>query len=527
MLKRIEGLEELQKRLLSNSIQNIDACVDVLLKLSVNQGGSQPESSLIIESLLHLIREHEETFEKILNSLKLKQERLFVVVSQLILRLDHEKQKRIIKPFIDFIASRDSINGAGVSEVFDSLMKLGEQSLSTEIVKESSEHLGSLRTCAILFSVKLCSEFADKSLLTQMTTVLDKSMKGYYAPNHIEIERSLLKYFRRIKDPTSFPRLVSLLKLRLNEYPSEKSDALSEILNSHPYLADDLLDTLYDARNNKELVTELLSIFEKMEKPPSATVLLPKLHIRYWWESQARFYLKNILVKGGESSKPALFEMSQDSEKFEYALECLKEIGVTSEELPNLFGKPPMLKLYNFLHSQSQGKKMPKDLNTLWIEKEELGKNVPGTTNRFEHLFLHIFSSFNLVTLNVAPLKLESVDIVGFFPESLDLLIVGCTTGVLKDDLAKMDALVEKMKAELPDLFDTCTVTPVVVSSKVATISQSDAKYASTQEIVILQDHDIDKLLEMLTTNRETKKMLSFIQSCKGKYVQDSGGYYN
>lgn len=155
----------------------------------------------------------------------------------------------------------------------------------------------------------------------------------------------------------------------------------------------------------------------------------------------------------------------------------------------------------------------------LWIEKGELGRNVPGTTNRLEHLLLHILSAFNFVTLNVAPLKLESVDIIGFHPKTLDLLVIGCTTGVIKDDLSKMDALVNEMEREMPDLFRTCTVTPVVVCSKSAAISPSDTKYSGEQGIAILQDYDIDKLLEMLNTNRESKQVLRYIEECKLRHV--------
>jgi hypothetical protein len=38
------------------------------------------------------------------------------------------------------------------------------------------------------------------------------------------------------------------------------------------------------------------------------------------------------------------------------------------------------------------------------------------------------------VTMNLSPFKLESVDIVCFYPETLDPFIVGCTIGVMKDD---------------------------------------------------------------------------------------------
>jgi len=81
--------------------------------------------------------------------------------------------------------------------------------------------------------------------------------------------------------------------------------------------------------------------------------------------------------------------------------------------------------------------------------QEKTQENIPGPTNWLEHLLLHIFASLNFVTLNVAPLRLQCVDLVCFYPEILDLFIVGCTTEILKDDLAKMDALMRALRRVL------------------------------------------------------------------------------
>jgi len=525
---RINGLEELQKRIKSNSIQDIESSIGILLEMAKKQGHSRPESSIIVDSLLLFNGRYEEAFQTVLNGLKgqdQEEDLLFLVFSNLVLKVDYKKKRRAIRPLVSYLMSRDNVNDIGVEEVYDCLFSLGNEKLSTEIVKETSPYLDRLKICAIVFSVRLCSNFADRRLLPKMLEVLEKSMKGYYNNHHVEIERRLCEYFKRIKDPNSFPCLMKLLKLRYRENPQDKSAAIGEVLDSYPYLIDNMLDMLYDARHNKELVTAILHSFENMEKPPSAMKLLPKIHIKYWWESPARFYVKKILVKGGESSKPALFKMLQDNEKYDYALECLKEIGVSTEELSRLLSEPPMLQVYKFLYSQARSGKLPKDLDALWMEKEKLGENVPGNTDRLEHLLLHIFSSFSFVTLNIAPLKLESVDIICFYPETLHLLVIGCTTGVLKDDLAKMDALINKMEIEMPNLFDICTVTPIIVCSNIAAISPSDAKYSSEQGIAILQNYDIQKLLEMLNTNRQAKRVLEYIEGCKWKY-SDTLGYY-
>jgi hypothetical protein len=114
--------------------------------------------------------------------------------------------------------------------------------------------------------------------------------------------------------------------------------------------------------------------------------------------------------------------------------------------------------------------------------------------------------------VKVDPAGIKGVDIVCFYPETLDLFIVGCTTGIMKDDLAKMDALIRNMKMEMTDLLKKCSITPIVVCSEIAAISPSDAQYAAQNNIAIMQRNDIDTLLEMLNTNRRSREVIEYIQ---------------
>jgi len=528
--RRIRGLEELQRRLQSDSLQDIDLCIDTLLKMSINQGRSMPVSSLIVNCFLLLTTRHENAFQKILKNLKGQEGKLFIVFSSFASKLeDYEKKKLAITPLMNFIVSQGNINGVGVKETYDCLVNLGNQRLSNEIVKQFSQHLDSLNICAVLFSVRLCSKFADQSLLPRMHRVLKNSIMGYFDAHTPHIERDLCAFFQRIRDQSSLFPLIDLLKARSDQNRSDISKAIGSILDAHPYRIDDVLDKLYDAGREKKLVDAILWCFDEMV---TATVdahkLLSKIRTKYWIDSPTNYYVQSILVKGGKSSKPALLQILRDNEnqeKHDFAMRCLRIIGVSNEELSQIFPKPPMLQIYNFLYSMSRSRKIPRDLNALWAEKKKLGENIRGVTNRLEHLLLSIFSSFNFVTLNVAPLKLESVDIVCFHPETSHLLVVGCTTGVLKDDLAKMDALVNRMETEMPELFDICTLTPVVVCSEIATISPSDANFSFEQGIAVLEPRDIDKLLEMLDTNRQSRQAISYIEECKLRHTSSLPDY--
>ena len=516
--KRIKGLEELQRRIKSNSIQDIDGSIGILLEMAKKQGHSRPESPLIVDSLLLLINKYEEAFQTVLSGLKGQEQEedlVFLVFSKLVLKSDYKRKRQAIRPLVRFLVSRDVVNRIGVKEVYDCLFSLGNEKLSTEIVKEASPYLDSLETCAIIFSVKLCSKFADRRLSPKMLEVLEKSMKGYFGGLNVEIERDLCTFFGRIRDESSLFPLMELLKTRYSHGFSHISKAVASILDAHPYRTDDILDVLYDVRDEK-LVEAILKSFEEMDKPKlNARKLLSKIRIKWWYRHPSDVYVHHLLVKLGNRAKPVLFEILKDEEKHDFALRCLKEIGVSNEELSRLFPKPVMLQVYDFLYSQARGKKIPKDLDQLWEDKKKLQENVPGTTNWLEHLLLHVFTSFNFVTLNVAPLRLQCVDLVCFYPEALDLFIIGCTTGILKDDLAKMDVLITKMENQIPNLFDVCSITPIVVCSEVAAISSSDAEYSAKQGIVIMQSHHIDKLLEMLNTNRKPLEVIKYVENCK------------
>lgn len=518
--KRVEGLEELHRRIKSNSIQDKNEAIRVLLDVAASQGTNKPESSLIIDSLSLFINKNEKVFQTVLNGLKGQEERLFFCFSKVVLKLDHNKKRKSIKSLVDFLMSRDVLNSIGVEEVYNCLVSLGNEGLSKEVVNEVSPYLDSspFKICAIIFSVRICAKFADHKLLPKMLKVLQKSMKGYFDTHHKEIEQEICQFLERVRDLQSLPLLLELRKMRpTRDYPSDINKAIARVLDTHPYRVNDVLEMLYGESKNDNMINAILQCFLEMEAPKiDVRKLLSNIGIN-WWNRypEVRTSLHTLFIRMGKLAKPTLLEILQKKEKYDFALGCLKEIGISNEELSKIFPKPLMLQVYNFLYSHAKSKKIPKDLNQLWKDKTKLQENVPGNTDWLEHLLLHIFTGFNFVTLNVAPLKVECVDLVCLYPETLDLFIVGCTTGILKDDLAKMDALINKMEMEMPKLFDKCSITPIIVCSEVASISPSDEQYSVQQGIVIMHRQNIDILLEMLNTNRKSREVIDYIERCK------------
>ena len=142
---RLEGLEELQRRIRSDSIQDKNEAIAILLEMAKVQGNSQPESSLTIESFSLLTSKDANCFRSILNGLEDQppgvQNSLFLVFSKLVLQLDYDKKREGIAPLVRFLITRDALNEASVREVYDCLIQLGKERLSAEIVKAISRGL--------------------------------------------------------------------------------------------------------------------------------------------------------------------------------------------------------------------------------------------------------------------------------------------------------------------------------------------------------------------------------------------------
>jgi hypothetical protein len=518
--RRIASLGDLQKRIYSGCLHNEETARDILLEIAGKSGDSSPESSIIADSLSALMNKNDIHFRQVLIGLKASKEeeqRLFQVFSKLVLKLDYDKKKEAIGSLVDFLVNSDSVNRTGTREVFGCLVDLGNQKLGAEIVCVTAPKLDLVfETCSIFFSVQLCSRFAGPEVMEKMLNVLEKSLSGYYDGQSPVIEREICEYIKRVDGLEDSVPLLNLIKKRSSETLQYASEALATVLDENTACIDYVFEWLYEERDVNVINNVLRSFLEmkKQLKEPDLHKLLEKIRIEWWNNYPVRDTMPNLLEKSGEESKRILFEMIKHKEKYDLALSCLKKIGVSRDELSAIFSKPPMLQIYHHFYKDS--KCSLEDLNKiLKEEKPKLSDNLSGNTNRLEHLVFHILSSFNFVVLNVAPLKKLTVDVIGFYPETLDLLVIGCTTGTLKDDLAKMDEAVKKMRQEMPDLTKTLSTTPVVVVTSDASIFQTDEEYASRNDIIILQKADLDILLEMLATNRSPREATEYIKSRK------------
>lgn len=221
--------------------------------------------------------------------------------------------------------------------------------------------------------------------------------------------------------------------------------------------------------------------------------------------------LKKIMIKAGEQAKPLLFELVKDRNQVRYtfAVKCLEETGVSIEEYSKVFEKSPILQIYEFFHRKRESLL----LENLWIEQDKLRNPIKkAQMDNFEYFIHHFFSALGFVTMFLDPSGEKGVDLVAFHPNRPYILIIGCTTGIIKEDLQKMNSTLIDMEEALEEIFAKYKILPIVITSKKAMITPADFEYAGENKIAILAQEETAKLLNMLRTNRTSEEIIKQIE---------------
>lgn len=504
---RIQFLEELISRLKSKRITNKEKAFELLIVMTGLFADSEITSSLIRGCLLSLIETDANYFSRTLEALS-KEKKTVIILSNLVMELEYKKKREAIKTLVDSLANL-SVEDQRAKTVYENLLKLGNENLSNEIVKASLPYFDSSvsKPSAIIYSLQLCSRFATKSLTPKMLKLLEKAINGLFGSQKFQIYREIFNFIERTHDPEA----LSLL-LKLSEDPNSRnlgvSKALAGILDSNPDLVEYVIESLYDTRNTDAVETLILALGESKVKVDPR-----KLFQALQRGGKSKYLLgwriAEILVRSGDEAKPLLSELMKDDEHYEFALETLKRIGIKQEELYAIFSEPPMLQLYNFFYGKRN--KNPCKFDIMLEKPSKLDETIPGKKTTLDFLVMNLFSCFNFLTMQVDSSGKEGADVLCFNGETLDLLVVGCTTGTIKDDLKTLDALLGEMENEIPEIFSKCKVTSLVFSTGTPSFVPSDIKDANQMGAILLGIEELDKIVEMLCTGRNAKDLLNYL----------------
>ncbi len=506
---RIQLLEDLLNKVKNNLLVNSDKAVDILLDVAISRGDAKPESSLIRDSLILLIRGDAKHFAQVLAKVS-HGHNVTILLSSMILELDYNKKREAVKVLVDFLAARGALDQKGTKEVYETLLKLGKEHLAREIVNASSPYLDSSlsKLPAIMYSLQLCSKFADATLTPKMLNLLEKALKGYFHAYNLVVCREICGFIERTHDPRSLTQLLEFSK-DPNSRGNGVISAIASVLDSNSNLVEYVLEALYDTRDaiiSDTYVTALENTKSRVEPRRLLNALSRGGVFKY----PLNWRIKNIVVRHGDRSKPLLFELLKDDATYEFALDCLRSIGIRRDEISSIFLTPPMLQIYNFFYGNRR--KNPRSFDRMLEKVDVFNEQIPGKPTMLDFFVLNLLSCFNLVTMQVDSSGMEGADVVCFDQETMEMLVLGCTTGTIKNDLSNMHVLLKDMENEIPEIFKICKLTPVVLTSRASSFSKSDIRDANHIGAILLGKDDIDKIVEMLSTGRKSRDLLQYMR---------------
>ena len=499
---RVVCLDILRKR---STIERVDRVMEILLKLAKHHGISTPESSMIDELVSRLANLEEIALKKMLNKMISMNDNLLYCFARIIRNLEDVKKKVCTPRLLQFLMNYDSFTNI-TEEMFQTLVTVDNEDINKELVKATLPYLKTAEIVKLVHAVGIISRLASE-YISELEVVIERALSGWYDAHRGKILKNIVDYFRRIKDERTIPHLLRIIQSDVNLNDIDlNSKALASVVDSHPKAINQLWEFL---EKNKEHYPSILMVFAEMKTGIDLKRLsVVDIDLNKWRPKRA---LKNIMIKSGDRAKPSLFEMLKDKDEVTYtfALECLEEIGVSIDEYSKVFVKPPILQVFEFFHSQRKGML----LENLWKEQDKLGDKMKNAQMRkFEYFIHHFFSTLGFVTMFVDPSGRKGVDLVAFSPNRPYILIIGCTIGVIKTDLQRLDNTLNEMCEALEKLCERFRILPMLITSKKVTVTDEDLKYAGKSGIAILAYEETTKLLEMLRTNRTSEEIIEQIE---------------
>jgi len=515
-------LEDLSERLTNGIIINQVRTFDILVRLASLYGGSNFESLLIRDSLVQIIKSQIGSYDILLNHISNKETGFVLCFLKILEQAEKYQKSQAIKSLIDFLASQ-SPGQTGAKEVYEAIINLGTDGFSSEIVMASLPYLDSSlsKPMAIITGLRLASKFADTSASQKILGLFDKALKGYFGDNKATIIIEACSFIQRTSDQNSLPILFKLFRQESTNSYSGETQALAAVLKANPSRMNDVLEFLYDMRKDNVAPHKIMDAIEQCGCEVNIRKLLNSLPNDWIYRPNITTRFRYLIIKTGKQSKQLLFELLRDDKTYEFALDCLTTIGVSREEISCLFAKLPVLQIYNFFYDNQS-----ENLNSIVQGTKRLEGPIHGKPTTLDFMINNILSSFNFVTLNVDGSGKQGVDLIGFNPETLECLIIGCTAGTIKNDISTMSVQLSKMKAALPELMKSLKITPLIISSAEHTFLKSDIHDANQVGITLLSIDDIKAIVEMLETGRKNSDFIQYIknqshnqQSIDGSFV--------
>lgn len=496
-------LDELQRR---KTIKQVDEVMEILLDYAKKYGMSDPESSLIIKLLSKLANSEEIAFKKWLDSMTVcKDNGSLYCFAEIVPKLDYTKKKICVLPLLSSLMSCGSFTNI-TNKMYQSLIDIDNKDIQKDIVKATLPYLKMPDPFKVVYAVKIISSLSPADLIPELDLVIERTLSGWYKAYEREILTDICNYYRRLKDERSVPHLLKILKSDFDREERVASKAFASVIDANPNSVTEIWGFLQE---EKKHYLPILIAFAEMETGIDLEKLFSTVDIDLgkWLPRQT---LKAIIVKAGKQAKPMLLKMITDKgqDRYTFALECLEEIGVSIEEYSKVIEKPPILQVHEFFYERRQEML----LENLWKNQDKLRDPIKKPQDKFENFVQNLFSALGFITLFVDSSGKEGVDIVAISSNEPYILLIGCTTGALKNDLEKLYMTFNEMKSTLKELFAKYRILPMIFASIKVEVHPLDSVYAGKHNIAVLTQKETTTLLNMLRTNRRSDEIIKHIK---------------
>ncbi len=500
------------ERISGAKLVNRTQAVDVLCALIANLGQVEPEFNLVSSCIAKTVSADKSAMKELIQLVGAREPGAIQCASQILPSLKGKAQVHLAGPLVEELLRKDVIDNV-TDSLGTSLRQINNPKAKRAIIKKFARSLESSDSLKIRHSVGFLSYVGDRSVETGMVKVLRKLLKGYYQDQAQSIRKDLCQYFAKVKSTKAVPALLTGM---VRFFDICFSEALGATCDSYPRVQDDVLKVFKKADGNiyKDAIKlSCLQALSAMQKTrPSVTKLANLVNsddLRY---DSFRAEFKRILLRNPKESKPILLTMirEENERQCQFSLELLKEMHIPLAEVAKSVGSNPSVALYEFFFGNR-----PHGLgfSALWEAKERLGDNVKGKTTRFEHLVRHLLSCLGFVTLDVDPSGRPGVDTVALSPTWSFVLLVGQTTGPLANDLEKLANTTRAVRNALGQVARKIGLLPVVATSLTGETHRNDEQYAREHGIVILRQSDINLMIEWVSTNKDYKKLLAYLET--------------
>ena len=502
------ALESLISR---NRIDHPQRALEVLLSAARNLGTSRPEGPMIARLMGYVIKRHPDLFERFLDILQNTQQTMFLIgfAAQFVKTVPFELKSQSIPALADLLFKQSSIDKPS-DYIIDTLTSFEDNSLNEKVASRMIPELLGSNPLKVLFATRVLSKTAGLNASQQMLLVLRRSLDGWYDGHDGSVQDYVSIYLERCPDESALPLLRSLILVRFT---------LPQIQMFRSFRFASVADMLLEMIEENNTVNRQLAdwcVVALAQIGPSAfdfkrLIAYDFLFTDNW---NSRYYIKQMILSMKEAAKPILFNLlkDQDERKYQFARECLSEIGVTLDEMANEFPENPANELYRFFY--------PKDtIEEIWKGKgsREIGGSIGTPPRRFDLFVISLLSSFNFQVLYVDSANKPGVDIVALSPASNHMIIAGNTISSLKNDVNNLSATYQEMKETIGGLMRRFITYPVIFSASKSPTTPDESEFAKQLGIIVLDGDSIHALLTFSRTGRTSRHLIDFLHSNRQK----------